>query len=225
MTCNFFYLMKSLSSFLLAVVFSSISLQAAAEQQYLKTTYSDGVFVTVCQTEVNASETQTNAVISRMIDEFHTTPVKLFDWALKNLGMQGQKNNEMIVVLKSSKFDKKTGITHGLVDVEVPNLQNFQNVRIDALVKKENQSNGQLKASADVLQSGFLLKKAIGTVTSVPQHNGRQLLQTVTHIKFGWFLNLFISQKRYQSIVEWRVQEFTKNLKKEAEKATIITTN
>ena len=217
--------MKTVTLFLMAVVLNSISLHAASEPHFLKTTYSNGEFITVCQTEVNAGETQTNAVIARMIDEFHTKPVNLFDWALKNLGMQGQKNNEMIVVLKTSKFDKKTGITHGLVDVEIPYLQDFRNIKIDAVVKKENQPNGQLKATADVLQSGLLLKKAYGTVTAISANEDRQILQTVTRIKFGWFLNLLISQKRYQTIVEWRVREFTKNLKLEAEKTIIATPN
>jgi len=217
--------MKTVTLFLMAVVLNSISLHAASEPHFLKTTYSNGEFITVCQTEVNAGEIQTNAVIARMIDEFHTKPVNLFDWALKNLGIQGQKNNEMIVVLKTSKFDKKTGITHGLVDVEIPYLQDFRNIKIDAVVKKENQPNGQFKATADVLQSGLLLKKAYGTVTAIPANEDRQILQTVTRIKFGWFLNLFISQKRYQTIVEWRVREFTKNLKLEAEKTIIATPN
>ena len=112
--------MRTVTLFLLAIVLNSISLRAAPEPQYLKTTYSNGEFITVCQTEVNAGEIQTNAVIARMIDEFHTKPVNLFDWALKNLGMQGQKNNEMIVVLKTSKFDKKTGITHGTEVISLP---------------------------------------------------------------------------------------------------------
>ena len=92
-------------------------------------------------------------------------------------------------------------------------------------MKKENQPNGQFKATAEVLQSGLLLKKAYGTVTAIPANEDRQILQTVTRIKFGWFLNLFISQKRYQTIVEWRVREFTKNLKLEAEKTIIATPN
>ena len=38
------------------------------------------------------------------------------------------------------------------------------------------------------------------------------------HVRFGWFFNLFITQKRFRNIVEWRMQEFMRNLRTEAEK-------
>lgn len=41
------------------------------------------------------------------------------------------------------------------------------------------------------------------------------------HIRFGWFFNIFITQKRYRDIVEWRMQGFMNNMRDEAERRVI----
>jgi len=212
--------MKKLTLSIVFIFCSYISLLAVTDSQYIKTTFTDGGFVTVCQKEVNSTGTETNAVINRMINEFHTKPMRLFDWALKDIGLQGQQNNEMIIIFKSSRLDKTTGITHGLVDVIIPNLQDIRDIEVNAIVKNEIQPNGQLIGSVDVLNSDFLIKKAYATITSIPLKNGNQLLKTETHIQFGWLLKFFITQNRYKNIVEWRIDKFIENMQKEAEKST-----
>jgi len=62
------------------------------------------------------------------------------------------------------------------------------------------------------------LKNGFGTITVVPQKDNEQLLVTNVRIKFGWFFNIFITKKRYKSIVEWRIKKFTENLKAECER-------
>lgn len=215
--------MKNIEKTIITFLFVSlafIAVQANTPYQYLKTAYTDGEFVTVCRKEVNGNVLQSNAVILQMIEQLNNKPMKLFDWALKDLGLQGQKNDEMIIVLKNSRFDKNTGITHGLVDVTIPNLQSIRDVKVDAVVKTELLPNGQLIGSVVVVNSGFLLKNAYATITSSPMKNGNQLLQTETHIQFGWLLKFFITQNRYKSIVEWRIDKFTENMQKETEKST-----
>lgn len=215
--------MKNIEKKIITFLFVSlafIAVQANTPYQYLKTAYTDGEFVTVCRKEVNGNVLQSNAVILQMIEQLNNKPMKLFDWVLKDLGLQGQKNDEMIIVLKKSMFDKSTGITHGLVDVIIPNFQTIRDVKVDAVVKTELLPNGQLIGSVVVVNSGFLLKNAYATITSSPMKNGNQLLQTETHIQFGWLLKFFITQNRYKSIVEWRIDKFTENMQKEAEKNT-----
>jgi hypothetical protein len=37
-------------------------------------------------------------------------------------------------------------------------------------------------------------------------------------LKFGWFFNIFITKKRYKSIIEWRIKKFSENIKDECER-------
>lgn len=151
-----------------------------------------------------------------MVSDFHNVSSKLFDWALKDLGLQNE-NNELIIVFKSSAHDEKTGITHGVFDIVVPHFTTFKNIRVDAKVSKIKYTNGSSKVNADILYSTLLLDKAFGTLTVIPQKNNEQIFVTNIRIKFGWFFNLFITKKRYKSIVEWRVEKFTENMKNQCE--------
>ncbi len=180
----------------------------------IKTVYSDGVFSTHYQLKICASNKIMSDVSDFLVTDFHDSPGNLFNWALKDLGLQNQ-NNEVIIVFKSSENDDKTGITHGVFDIIVPHFTTFQNVKVDAIVGKTRFTNGESKVTANIIYSSLLLKNALATLTIIPQKNNEQLLVTNVDIRFGWFFNLFITKRRYKSIVEWRIKKFTENIKDE----------
>jgi hypothetical protein len=197
-----------------------VSLVAPAFALPLDTTftvYKDGEFTTQCQRRVKSSNKVTSEITDYLVTDFHNSPGHLFDWALKDLGLQEKKNNELIIVFVSSNHDVKTGITHGVFDIEVPNITSFKNIKVDAIVAKTKYLNGTGKVTADIAYSSMLLDKAYGYITVIPQKNNEQLYITNFKIKFGWFFNIFITQNRYKKIVEWRVKKFTDNMKFESE--------
>jgi hypothetical protein len=207
---------RKITAVFLIVILLSINRVAASDST--ATVYKNGTFVTQFQRKSKASNRAAILLADDFVNQFHTTPNRLFTWALKGLGLEGQKSNEMKINLKSAVFDSKTGITHGLVDVMVPNITTFNNVAVDARVTKNIIVNGGRKVQAEVLYSRFLLDKASGAFTIVPIAENEQLIISNLSIKFGWFFNIFITEQRYKSIVEWRVRKFTDNLKTEIEK-------
>jgi len=189
----------------------------ATSKDSIETVYKDGEFKSRYQTKVRTTEIIANEVASDLLKDFHETPLNLFNWALKDLGLQEKKKNEVIFNLKSSTTDLKTGITHGEFDIVVPYFTTFNDVKVDAIVSKTQYVNGQMKVTANIIYSSLLLKHALGVLTIVPKKNNELLLITNVSIKFGWFFNIFITRKRYKSIVEWRIKKFTENLKYECE--------
>jgi len=183
----------------------------------IKTVFQDGHFRTQYRTKVKASEIIASEMTTDLLKDFHNTPDNLFNWALKDLGLQDKKKNDVIFILKTSTTDVKTGITHGEFDIIVPYFTTFKNVKVDAIVSKTKYSNGEMKVTANIIYSSLLLKYALGTVTIIQQKNNELLFITNVSIKFGWFFNIFITKKRYKSIVEWRIKKFTENLKSECE--------
>lgn len=198
--------------FSLSLVFPSI----AAQVDSIWTVYKDGEFTTQCQLKLKTSDRIVSEVSDHLVNDFHNSPGNLFNWALKNLGLQ-DKNNELIIVFKSSTNDTKTRITHGVFDVVVPDIKTFHDIQVDAMVAKTKYNNGVTKVTANIAYSTLLLDKAYGIFTVIPQRNGDQIFVSNVKIKFGWFFNLFITNKRYKSIVEWRVKKFTENIKAECE--------
>lgn len=205
--------------FFLSILFPSLALPVDTTF----TVYKDGEFTTQCQRRVKTSNQISAEVSSYLVNDFHKSPGHLFDWALKDLGLQNKKDNELIIVFVSSNHDIKTGITHGVFDIEVPNMTTFMNIKVDAKVAKTKFLNGVEKVSADISYSSMLLDKANGVFTVIPQKNNEQLYITNFKIKFGWFFNIFITQNRYKKIVEWRVRKFTDNMKFESEQREIKT--
>jgi len=181
------------------------------------TTYKDGEFTTQCQRRVKVPTKIASDVCAYLVTDFHNSPGLLFNWALKDLGLQEKKNNELIIEFVTSNHDTKTGITHGVFDIEIPNITTFKNIKVDAIVAKTKFLNGVEKVSADIAYSSMLLDKANGIFTIIPQKDNDLLYITNFKIKFGWFFNIFITQNRYKKIVEWRVRKFTDNMKKESE--------
>lgn len=180
----------------------------------ISTVYTDGAFTTRYETKINVSNKVASDVSDYLVTDFHNSPGNLFNWALKDLGLQN-KNNELIIVFVSSNHDTNTGITHGKFNIVVPNITTFSNIKVDAIVSKTKYTNGESKVTANIIYSSLLLKNGLGTMSIVPLKNNEQLLITNVSINFGWFFNLFITKKRYKSIVEWRIKKFTENIKNE----------
>ncbi len=190
----------------------------ASPTDSVSTYYKDGAFISQYQRKIKISNKIVSAVTSDLVSDFHTTPGNLFNWALKDLGLQGHKDNELIIVLKSSINDPKTNVTHGLFDVVIPGLTSFDNIKMDGIIQKTMYSNGQTKVTADIIYSSFVLKKAYGTLTIIPLNNNEQLYISNLKIEFDWFFNLFITKRRYKTIVEWRIKKFTENMIDESER-------
>ena len=42
------------------------------------------------------------------------------------------------------------------------------------------------------------------------------------NVTFNWFFNLFITQRRYADLIEWRITGFLNNMKQETERRLLI---
>lgn len=199
--------------FLTILLFSFIR-TFAAPVDTIWTIYQDGEFTTQCVRSFNVPNQIVSDISDYLVSDFHDNPENLFNWALKDLGLQNKKN-ELIIAFVSSVNDNKTGITHGVFDVIVPNFTTFKGIKVDAKVSKTSYKNGLIKVNADIAYSTLLLDRALGVFTFVPQKNNEQIFIANVKIKFGWFFNLFMTKKRYKNIVEWRVKKFADNMKKE----------
>jgi hypothetical protein len=198
-------------AFIIIVLFVYVSTTLASTPDSISSVYKAGKFETRFQDKTKVCNEIALEVADYLVTDFHNSPGHLFTWALKGLGLQN-KNNELIIVIKSSQHDPKTGITHGVFDIVIPGITTFSNIKVDAIVSKTKYTSGVVKVTANIIYSSLLLKNAIGTLLLIPQKNDDLVLITNVNINFGWFFNFFITQKRYKSIVEWRIKKFNENI-------------
>ena len=108
--------MKKIYTYILLFLFCISSISASSADSIV-TVYKDGEFVSQYQRLIKTTPAITASVTDDLVKEFHNSPGKLFDWALKDLGVQDEKKgNEVIIVFKKSTVNEKTGISEGIFD-------------------------------------------------------------------------------------------------------------
>jgi len=182
------------------------------------TTYEKGLFFSEASTCVNASFKDAQSVINLFIEQFSTDFHKLFDWAFKNLGEQNdEERNAFLLEIKSTEFDKMSGISTIIADVVVPKVRRFKDVEINSKVMLYSDNATYHNAYIDIYYSSSFLKKAYGTFF-VQKKGNNVVITTNIYVRFGWFFNVFVTKKMYKKVVEWRLGKIVNNLKKEMEK-------
>jgi hypothetical protein len=190
----------------------------ATPQDSISTVYKDGEFITYSQVWVNASDSISNRVSNDFVYQMHYNLDELFGWALKGMNLRKEKNELMIFYFKSTSYNKESHIIRGIGDVIVPGIITFPNIIIDSRLSERKFTTGKSTINIDLLYSDGFLKKMFGRFTIIPKRNNASLFTLETHIRFGWFFNIFITQNRFKKIMEWRLKKFVHNLKDEAER-------
>ena len=208
--------------FLLAIVITS----KASSTDSISTIYKNGEFITYSQVRVDASDSISNTVTKDFVSQMHDNLDALFGWALKGMNLRKEKNEVMVFYFKSTKYNKDTHTVRGIGDVIVPGIITFPNIIVDSRLTEKRFTNGKSSVDIDLLYSDGFLKKMYGIFTVIPKRNNTSLFTLETHIRFGWFFNIFITQHRFKQIMEWRLKKLVHNLRDEAErreKKTVIT--
>ena len=103
-------------------------------------------------------------------------------------------------------------------DIEVPGLTTYKDISLESRVLKQHLPSGEVRVDVDIFYSNAFLKKAYGTYHVVPLTDNKVLLCMNTYIKFGWFFDLFITNRRYKNLMEFRIIKFMNNMSNESEK-------
>ncbi len=185
----------------------------------ITTTYDKGAFHTTKTAVINGDYTTCSRVTDRFILEFQTTPANLFTWAFKGLGQthQGDGTDDVVLVMNSFRYNPDSAKSVVNVDFRMSNGLTIRDKDLMSYVHDNTYGDSLRIIIVDFYYSGSLLKKADGVFT-LKRLNDKQTEITIdTNIRFGWFFNIFITQRRYRNVMEWRIDKFIDNLQEEAE--------
>jgi hypothetical protein len=187
----------------------------------ISTGYKNGEFVTHCQVFVNASDSISNTVIKDFEFQMRYNLEGLFSWALKGMNLRKERNELMIFYFKSTSFNKETNIIRAIGDVIVPGIITIPDIYVDSRLTTRKYANGNSIVSIDLLSANGFMKKMNNSFTVIPRKDKGVWFTLESHVRFGWFFDIFITQKRFKAIMEWRLKRFVHNLKVEAERRTV----
>jgi hypothetical protein len=181
------------------------------------TTFSDGMFHTQYETEVQASAEACNAVIDDMIYCLQTDPALLSKKYFAGLGMQTDtKKNVFYLEWKESLYVPEKQYSKLLLDVLVNEKPFLKDVVIEAKVADSIAGNRR-DIRVDIHYAGTLIKEAYGSFHVQPIGENVAKIGMDVHVKFGWFFRIFISRKVYSDTIDWRLVRFVMNLKLRSE--------
>lgn len=183
----------------------------------ISTKYINGEYLTYCQVWVNSPKDVMSEVVKDLEHQTKYDLEALFCWAFEGLNLRLEKDELIEFNLKSTKYNSKTGLIRSTADVIVPYLITFPNVHIDSKLEYVPLKDGRVKVNIIVLYSDAFLKKTIGVFYLIPKTNGCWI-SLETRVKFGWFFDIFITQSKFKSIMEWRFIRLMHNIKDEAER-------
>ncbi len=199
-------------------------------------TYRNGVYESVGEVEMQCSQIEANMVLDSIMSDLQNNPEHMFAWAFYGTGEQTDSRKQGFVIhYDTVRYFPEREIL--AIDLSLISPRGKTNqMHVEPILSDNRMHNGELPkehsgtgyASNRTIFFGVdnfsnMIKHLDATVTLVPSGSsdpyevGTQRISVVTHCKFGWFFNLFISRKMYRNTVEWRIEQFLQNLRCTAE--------
>lgn len=194
--------------------------------------YSSGVFRSDASVDVSCSRDAINLVMDSLLADFAREPEHLFVWAFYGTGVQDESapSDAFILQYDSVIYHPEKEQLNLYLSILVPHFKDIHGIEVEARLTDNRRINGIAPKEKTgvgynanrvinfrVRYSGKLLKELHASLTMVPSDSGKQKLYLKTHCEFGSFFNLFITQKMYRNVVEWRLEQFLLNLQRTAE--------
>lgn len=186
----------------------------------LLTTYSQSTFHTSVSATSYKSEWTTatdgvgacSATVDSVLYYLQQDPQKLSVWAFAGMGKQKDTKKDAVYLhWKDGSYDPENHRSKLLMDVLVNGVVMFRNISVESTVKDSVYKEGR-DIRVDIYYSGTLLKSAYGNFHILPQQDGSIAVKMDTHIRFGWFFNIFITKKVFADTIDWRLERFVKNI-------------
>ncbi|MCQ2206601.1 MAG: hypothetical protein MJZ02_00075 [Paludibacteraceae bacterium] len=179
-------------------------------------TYTDGAFHTTSAYIVDAPVSELDKVLHEIYVGIQDKPTKNLKWLWKNLGHHSNVEDDVVLSERGFSFDPRTSsylLKLGLAmhKGDKPMLFNVEGKL------RESTTGGKKNVLLTVTKKIKILNSASFSLTSVPQAGGKSLILVKSDMAFGWFFNMFFTESRYRSIMEWRIQGLTMNVKKRVE--------
>ncbi|MBQ0030627.1 MAG: hypothetical protein MJZ24_01685 [Paludibacteraceae bacterium] len=179
------------------------------------TTYEDGAFHTTAFYVTDTSYAALCAVVDEIYAGLQKKPTKDLAWMFENLGNHHNVENDLFISQKGVYFNPATNhyllkLAIGMKKEDTPTVYDIEGT----LTKGKTRFK---EITLNITKKIKILNGAKVSVTAIPLKGGKTGVLVKSRIEFGWFFSMFFTQKRYRSIMEWRLQGVALHIKERAE--------
>lgn len=192
----------------------SLSVYCLAIANNVTTNYSKGTYHTSKSAVADADFNSCSRIIDDFIFQLQTNPEQLFTWAFKGLGQthKDDGSDDIVMTINNVSYDADSAKSVLNVNLAMSNGLVLRNRELKSYVNDKNYGDSLRVIAVDFYYSGSLLKKADGTFRLLALNDRQTEIDLDINIRFGWFFNIFITQRRYRNVMEWRIDKFVENI-------------
>jgi len=204
---------------LLSIFFFSFSQKQQFYYQNKDEVYSEygegRYFHTYCTYMAKAPFHIANEVLDEVFNGMTKAPTTNLKWAFGGLGDVGAEE-DVLIYEKGVSYNPNSSEYFLNLLIIVKNEKEMQ-VEVCGELKNVSQIPGEKTICLAITKKIKILQDGKIIVTAIPHTNNTSIITLHSQLRFGWFFNLFFTQNRYKSIMEWRFDSFLKNVRNRME--------
>lgn len=206
--------MRKLALFI--VLLPSLLWAEGVQPEVLLSGKQGGEFVSSIRVAVHAPYEAVEEVLHKFYRQYRDNLDGLFDWALKDLNLKGERDDMISVNLKRHMPDDEAGVVQGVMDLYVKILgQDFPDTEFETTIRLET-GEAQSVIRYEMLRCDRVIDHVTASLSAEKTEDGQALLTFDTAFRARNPYNL-MSKKQYRENIGWRFVKFLSNLRDEAE--------
>ncbi|MDL2239307.1 hypothetical protein LJC73_03820 [Bacteroidales bacterium OttesenSCG-928-L14] len=196
---------------------STTSLAQKQDAKILLSDYTKGKFITSVSIEINAPYEKVDGTLDKFISQYNNHLDELFIWAIKDLKLQGEKDDFIMFNIKSHTYDENTNRVGGNMDINVTFMKrNFPATRYETSLSKFSSEN-KTEIVYEMHYCENVIDKANAKIVITPTTVNSTLLTFDVNLGLSSPYHL-MTKKQYRTNIEWRFAKLLSNIRDESEK-------
>ncbi len=176
-------------------------------------------FVSSIKVKVNAPFSEACLVLEKFFRQYKYQLDSLFDWALGDLKLRGEKDDMISIALKSHDCADGGARVNGVMDLYINALnKNFPATTYETDLTFERKGSDHAVVYYHLLRCDNVIDYVHANLTVARAEGNSSELTLNVRFKATLPYNL-MSRKQYRDNIEWRLVRLTSNMRDEAERA------
>ncbi|GHT17770.1 hypothetical protein FACS189429_2630 [Bacteroidia bacterium] len=207
------YYKKNLIILIISLLCTHINTDA--QQSNANTTYAKGVFTTTVSCTFEGNQQSVNQTVNNFLSQYKNNLKALFLWALKDVKLQGEKDNFIEFNIKSHTLDNQ--IVAGKMDIAVKPLgKKFNDVAYKVKVEKTRATDDMVEVSYYLYDCQEVIQSSKATFSITKLSPTTYECKLIAQTKLAKFYNMLMTKKMFRDNIEWRFCKFVENMAKSA---------
>lgn len=199
--------------FIQTILLILTTISANAQKASATTSHSKGTFTSTVKIKGEVTNEAVQATINTFFNQYKNNLNGLFEWALKDLKLQGEADDLIVFNIKSHTLNNN--MVNGVMDIIIsPINKKYNNVKynVSLNLKKTKDTPQIIELTYNMTDCEEVIKSASAVLTVTQSDAGTATCTLTANVQLTRFYNPMMSTKMYKEHIEWRFTKLVENL-------------